>query len=151
MTGGWGDPRPILVGVGSLLLMAAGVVQILVVTLIVAVNGGSALILGAPIGILAAADIVLGWRIRSGRDRQPALIASFLTLLSAPFTLGTRVLGLTTILASMVAVVALTRHRTWFERSTDAEPRAGDSEAPIDGPESTGDKVSGSDGPRAVG
>jgi len=145
VTRGWGDPRPILVGVGSLLLIAAGVVQVLVTALIVAVAGANALILGVPIAMLAVADIVLGWRIRSGRDRRPALIAAFLTLLTAPFTLGTKVLGLTTILASMVAVVALTRHRTWFERTADAEPPIADAAAPTDEPASTGDEASGSD------
>jgi hypothetical protein len=145
VTRGWGDPRPILVGVGSLLLIAAGVVQVLVVALIVAVAGANALILGVPIALLAVADIVLGWRIRSGRDRRPALIAAFLTLLTAPFTLGTKVLGLTTILASMVAVVALTRHRIWFERLADAERPTADAAAPTDDPGPTGDEVSGSD------
>ena len=145
MTRGWGDPRPILVGVGSLLLIAAGVVQVLVIALIVAVAGANALILGVPIAMLAIADIVLGWRIRSGRDRRPALIAAFLTLLTAPFTLGTKVLGLTTILGSMVAVVALTRHRTWFERAADAEPPTADPATPADDPAPTGDEVSGSD------
>jgi hypothetical protein len=146
MTTGWNGPRPILVGIGSLLLVAAGVVQTLVVTLIVAAYGAPALILGVPILIVAVADIVFGWRIRFGRDRRPALIAAFVTLLSAPFTLGTHVLGLTTIVASMFAIVALTRHRAWFEPvardavTSDAEEPAPDADAPKD----TGDEASDS-------
>ena len=147
MTTGWTGPRPILVGIGSLLLVAAGVVQALVVTLIVAVYGAPALILGVPILIVAVADIVFGWRIRFGRDRRPALIAAFVTLLSAPFTLGTHVLGLTTIVASMFAIVALTRHRAWFEPA-DREALASEAEASEGDavqPEGTGEEASGSE------
>lgn len=147
MTTGWTGPRPILVGIGSLLLVAAGVVQALVVTLIVAAYGASALILGVPILIVAVADIVFGWRIRFGRDRRAALIAAFVTLLSAPFTLGTHVLGLTTIVASMFAIVALTRHRAWFE-PTERDAVTRDAEEPASDavdPEDTGDEASGSE------
>jgi hypothetical protein len=147
MTTGWAGPRPILVGIGSLLLVAAGVVQALVVTLIVAVYGAPALILGVPILIVAVADIIFGWRIRFGRDRRPALIAAFVTLLSAPFTLGTHVLGLTTIITSMIAIVALIRHRAWFEPAdSDAETGEAD-EPPIDAvqPGDKGEEATGSE------
>ncbi len=132
MTRGWDDPRPVLVGVGGLLLIAAGVVQAFVVTLIVAVYGAPAMVLGVPVGLLAAADIVLGWRIRSGRNRRPALAAAFLTLLTVPFTLDAGLLTLTGIVSAMVAIVALTRYRAWFEPPPDEEPATDGLEPDVD-------------------
>jgi hypothetical protein len=135
VTDAWAAPRPILVGVGSLLLVAAGVVQLLVVTVVVSTIGPAALVLGVPVALLGTADVVFGWRIRSRRDRRAALLAASLTLLSAPFTIGVGVLGLTTILSSMIGIVALARHRDWFELPVDSEPATDRVGAPSTGPE----------------
>ncbi len=121
MTAGWAGPRPVLVGVGGFLLIAAGVVQLLVATLYVAVFGASGLLIGVPLSVLAVGDLLFGWQIRSGRSRGPAIGAAFITSITAPWTLSP-LLALATILCSLIALGALIRYRAWFQPPADDEP-----------------------------
>jgi hypothetical protein len=121
MTDGWAGPRPVLVGVGGLLLIAAGVVQLLIATLYVALFGTAGLLIAVPMSVLGVGDVVFGWRIRSGRSRGAALGAALMTSITSPWTLSP-VLALATILCSLIAIFALARYRAWFQPQADDEP-----------------------------
>lgn len=115
MTDAPGGPRPLLVGVGSLLLIATAVAQLALATIVVAAFGIPALVFAVPVGALAVCAVLFGWRMRSGRDRRPALVTAFLMFVTAPLLWGIGFLGLATIVGSMVPLLALVRHRAWFE------------------------------------
>ena len=121
MTDGGAGPRPILVGVASLLLVGIGLVPLLLSALILSV-GGPVAIWSIPVGLLGAAAVVFGWRIRSGRARRPALVTAVCIGITAPYMLGIGLLGLPAIAGSLIALVALVRHRAWFEAGAPADP-----------------------------
>jgi hypothetical protein len=121
MTDGWTGPRPVLVGVGGLLLVAAGVVQLLIATLYVALFGATGLLIAVPMSALGVGDVLFGWRIRSGRSRGAALGTAFVTSITSPWTLSPE-LALATILCSIIAIFALVRYGAWFQPPTDDAP-----------------------------
>ena len=62
--------------------------------------------------------------------------------------MGVGVLGLTTILSSMISIFALARYRDWFELPVDSEPatdRVDDPARGTDEPEGPTDEVSDSE------
>jgi hypothetical protein len=121
MTDGWTGPRPVLVGVGGLLLVAVGVVQLLIATLYVALFGTSGLLVAVPMAALGVGDVLFGWRIRAGQSRGAALGAAFLTSITSPWTLSP-LLALASIVCSLITIVALVRYRAWFQPPTDDAP-----------------------------
>jgi hypothetical protein len=121
MTDGWTAPRPVLVGAGGLLLIAAGIVELFVAALTVALFGPVNLIVAVPMTALGVGAVLFGWRIRSGRDRIPAMGTAFLISVTAPLTLSI-LLATGTIACTLVALVALIRYRAWFQPPMDDEP-----------------------------
>jgi hypothetical protein len=124
VTDGWTGPRPVLVGAGGLLLIAAGVVQLFVAALTVALFGPVNLIIAVPMSVLGVGAVLFGWRIRSGRDRIPAMATAFLISVSAPLTLSI-LLATATIVCTLVALVALIRYRPWFDSTPGDDPPGG--------------------------
>jgi hypothetical protein len=112
--GAGAGPRPVLVGVASLLLVSVGFLEVLLATLVFAALGTTALVLALPLGLLAAGAIVAAVRILARRSRNAALAVSLITLVVTPFTLGVGQIGLVVSVCLMVAIVALVRHRAWF-------------------------------------
>ena len=121
MTAGWGEPRPTLVGIGGFLLIAAGVVELLVAALFIALYAAPALLIAAPMTALGIGGVLFGFRMRSGRDRVPAMATAFLISVSAPFTLSV-FLATVTVVSTLITLVALIRHRVWFVAPPDLEP-----------------------------
>jgi hypothetical protein len=138
MTDGWAGPRPVLVGVGGLLLIAAGVVQLFVAALEVALFGPVNLIIAVPMSVLGGGAVLFGWRMRSGRDRVPAMGTAFLISIMAPLTLSI-LLATGTIMCTLVALVALIRHRGWFDTTPGDDPPDGaDAGSAVEGTSSGG-------------
>jgi len=121
VTVGWDDPRPIPVGIGGFLLIGAGVIQLFVAALYVALFGPPALLVAVPMTALGVGGVLFGWRIRSGRNRSAAIGTAFLISLTSPFTLSVP-LATATIICALIALVALIRYRTWFEPPPDGAP-----------------------------
>jgi hypothetical protein len=118
-------PRPLLVGAGSLLLIATGLAQLALATIVLAAFGVPALVFSVLVGALGVCGLLFGGRIRGGRDRRPALITAFVMFVSAPLLWGTGVLALATVVGSVVPLLALVRERAWFEPPS-SEPLAQD-------------------------
>ncbi len=136
MTDGWAGPRPVQVAIATVLLVGAGIIQLLVAVFVVAALGAIALPLALPIGALGFCAAMFGYRILDGRNRQAALIAAFLTMLTAPFTIPSDFLALTALLCALVAAFILIRTKAWFVVPSDhpAEPPGTGSGPDGDGP-----------------
>jgi len=106
--------RPVLVGVAGILLIDLGIVELLLAALVFLAYALSGAILWAPTAVLGVASIVLGVRIRRGRNRVAGLLVSVLTVVLAPLALGITLLGLGISLAAVVVVIGLVRHGDWF-------------------------------------
>ncbi len=136
MTDGWAGPRPVQVAIATVLLVGAGIIQLLVAVFVVAALGAIALPLALPIGALGFCAAMFGYRILDGRNRQGALIAAFLTMLTAPFTIPSDFLALTALLCALVAAYILIRTKAWFVAPADhSDERPGSEPGPNgDGP-----------------
>jgi hypothetical protein len=106
--------RPILVEVASLIFARVGFFEILMATLIFTSYGLTSLVVGLPLGLLAAGAIVMAVRIRAGRSRRAALTVALVTLVAVPATLGVDLFGLAVGVSMMIATIALVRYRAWF-------------------------------------
>ena len=109
----WPGPRPILVGVASLLLLMLAAAELLLSVLLTALilNGYQGPLLASiGLALLAAWTIVVGVRIRGGRGWRSGIAVAIMSVLVAPQTS----LSIATLAAASIVIVALARNRAWF-------------------------------------
>lgn len=109
----WPRPRPILVGVASLLLLMLAAAELLLSVLLTALilNGYKGpLLASVGLALLAAWTIVIGVRIRGGRGWRSGLAVAIMAVLVAPQT----ILSIATLAAASIVIIALVYHRAWF-------------------------------------